>query len=336
MKQEMSWEKRQGERPMIRPESWSVINANLVWPLRTTRNGLCAITLAACTLFSLADGVQSETALASAPRPSSLGTRTTMLSGKTKRLIDGANRFVVPINSPLDSAGMEPKLALVYQRGVGNGMLGPGWSFSGLSTIAICTQTKSMDEDRAAVYKSTTYCLDGQRLSLVAGSLGAPGSQYRSQIDSSSRITAHSQKGTGPAYFIVKTRSGSTIVYGSTADSQLVADENSSVSAWAVKTITNRKGNTTTFNSMNGMANGVLYPTSITYGVNLVSFSYDNSVVTAKDDLAHQGGSSIRTLYRMTGLTTRVGKSTVSRYSFNYVRGDSGGYELSSISQCDP
>ncbi len=60
------------------------------------------------------------------------------------------------------------------------------------------------------------YCMDGQRLVLVSGTYGAAGSEYRTELDSFSRIVASGTAGNGVASFTVQTKAGLTMEYGNT------------------------------------------------------------------------------------------------------------------------
>ncbi|EJL83318.1 virulence plasmid B protein, partial [Polaromonas sp. CF318] len=83
----------------------------------------------------------------------------------------GAATYRIPIQVPPGVAGMEPKLELAYNSQGGNGLLGMGWSLSGLSAIGRCPRTMAVDGVRGGVNldMNDRYCLDGQRLILVSG-----------------------------------------------------------------------------------------------------------------------------------------------------------------------
>jgi hypothetical protein len=82
----------------------------------------------------------------------------------------GAATYTIPIRVPPGIAGMQPQLALTYNSQAGNGLLGVGWSLSGLSAISRCPRTVAQDGVKGGINYDANdrYCLDGQRLVALA------------------------------------------------------------------------------------------------------------------------------------------------------------------------
>ena len=132
------------------------------------------------------------------------------LPGKFDVDANGAATYRIPMVIPAGTAGMSPPLALSYNSHQGNGMLGVGWSLSGLQSITRCPRTVAQDGVRGSVNYDADdrFCLDGQRLVAINGSYGADGTEYRTEIESFAKIISRGSAGTGPAWFEVRTKSG--------------------------------------------------------------------------------------------------------------------------------
>jgi hypothetical protein len=115
----------------------------------------------------------------------------------------GAASYQVPIQVAPGIAGVEPKLSFAYSSQGSNGIMGVGWSLSGLSSIMRCPQTIAQDGTHGTVSFAATdrFCLDGKRLKrfdrnntgLPYWSAPASGGyvEYRTEIASFSRIRAY-------------------------------------------------------------------------------------------------------------------------------------------------
>ncbi|MCH9663757.1 MAG: hypothetical protein K0U66_08915, partial [Gammaproteobacteria bacterium] len=168
------------------------------------------------------NGVKETPPEPSAPLPLNqtdleVSAQTGTLPGEFRVNEAGAATYSIPLSLPAGTAGVAPQLALNYSSRAGNGLLGQGWQLSGLSGIARCRQTPGQDNHSAPITwgAEDRFCLDGQRLVLDSGnSYGAPGSQYRSEIDSYALITAHGGSTGNPAYFTVERKDGSISYYG--------------------------------------------------------------------------------------------------------------------------
>ena len=129
----------------------------------------------------------------------------------------GAATYSVPIVVPPGRAGMQPNLALSYNSRSGNGIIGMGWSISGLSSIHRCPQTPEQDAQALGVSYAGTdkLCLDGQRLVVVAGTYGASGAEYRTEVDSYARVFQTGGGLTGAtSCFRVEQKDGRILHYG--------------------------------------------------------------------------------------------------------------------------
>src|ERR1700743_2142498 len=83
----------------------------------------------------------------------------------------GGATYTIPIVIPPGTAGMTPSLSLVYSSQSGDGLLGFGWSLSGLPAITRCPRTVAQDGVHGGVNydNNDRFCLDGKRLMVISG-----------------------------------------------------------------------------------------------------------------------------------------------------------------------
>ncbi|MEM1145205.1 MAG: SpvB/TcaC N-terminal domain-containing protein, partial [Pseudomonadota bacterium] len=115
--------------------------------------------------------------------------------------------YKVDLELPPAVRGFAPKLSLNYNSNVRNGLLGMGWFLSGVeSKITRCNATFETDGYTHGVNNTydDRFCLDGQKLLLVSGTYGYPGSKYRIEIDQYADIEAMGTAGNGPEWFRVR------------------------------------------------------------------------------------------------------------------------------------
>ena len=161
---------------------------------------------------SPAHGAVAQTTGTLPPNDPTVGT----LSGQVG-VARGAATYTIPIAVPPGRAGMQPTLALSYNSRTGNGLMGVGWSLTGLSAIHRCPQTPEQDGQTLGVTYSSIdrLCLDGQRLVAFSGSYGAQGTVYHTEVDNYARITQLGGALTGTATcFVVEQRDGHILHYG--------------------------------------------------------------------------------------------------------------------------
>lgn len=186
----------------------------------------------------------------------------------------GAN-YLISIEVPKGIAGLEPSVTLNYNSQAGYGLPGYGWTLGASSAITRCGKTYYYDNAAEAPQLSgaDNLTMDGQRLILVSGSNLVSGAKYKMEYDPFSDIafkTVGSYMG-----FVVRTKDGSSREYGSTANSNIETSGGATL-LWLLSKITDKNGNTITYEYEEVSGNGEFYPTKIQYAENRsVQFSSD-------------------------------------------------------------
>src|SRR6185503_20954691 len=110
----------------------------------------------------------------------------------------GVATYTIPIVVPPGRAGMEPAVSLDYSGRSPNGILGMGWSIGGLSAISRCPKIAAEDGWAVGVTygDADRFCLDGRLLVLAKpGTYGAPGTEYRTELDTFDKIELEADGG---------------------------------------------------------------------------------------------------------------------------------------------
>ncbi|MCP4490569.1 MAG: hypothetical protein GY820_25130 [Gammaproteobacteria bacterium] len=248
----------------------------------------------------------------------------------------GAATYQIPIEVPPGINGMQPELSLVYNSRGGNGLLGKGWGLGGLSSIGRCPKTLAQDGEIHGVDFSDNdrLCLDGQRLVLVNGNNAVDSeywtltAEYRTEIESFSKIT---RLGNG---FKVETKSGRTMEYGTTADSEIEASGKTDVITWAFNKGTTTSGNYLTISYNDDKSNGEYYPNRIDYAGdnNSIRFTYEplTDIYTT-----FQGGSVFNTTQRLQKIQAYAGLALVREYRLGYDKnGTANRSRLINLQEC--
>ena len=247
-------------------------------------------------------------------------------AGQFRVAESGAATYNIPIALPPGTAGMQPALSLNYNSQGGNGLLGVGWSLGGLSAISRCPQTQAQDNVRGSVnYDSNDrYCLEGQRLIVISGGYGGDGAEYRTEIESYSRIVSYGTAGNGPAYFKVWSKSGQVMEYGVTNNARIEAQGKSSVAVWALNKVQDTVGNYLTVSYTEDNANGQYYPARIDYTGNsskgLTPFNSVQFVYEARPDVTplYHAGSLMNSTVRLKNVQSYAGAALVKDFRLAY------------------
>lgn len=244
----------------------------------------------------------------------------------------GAAVYRIPIWAPPGARGIQPNLSLTYNSQTGDGLLGPGWTLSGLSVIARCAATQAQDSNPGAITLTSTdkFCINGNRLRLVSGTYGADASTYQTELADFSNVILHGTS-SGPTWFEVKAKDGRTYEYGNSndgvhTDSRVVIPGSSTAYVWALNKIRDRQGNNliVTYAQTNGSyepvqiqytqtptsTNGTNYPNSI-------ALTYGNRPTTDNLD-SYMAGLKIQQTSQLNSITVSASGTNVREYDLYY------------------
>lgn len=238
----------------------------------------------------------------------------------------GSASYNIPIVVPPGRNGMQPNVQLSYSSSRGNGLVGVGWSLSSGAAISRCGMTVATDGVSKLVQYSVAndkLCLNGQRLISVS-TYGQSGSEYRTELDSFSRIRQHGGNiNSSATYFTVERKNGLIETYGGTPDSKHSAYGRSETLTWAISKKEDRASNNIKYSYYQPQANsGEHLLRYIKYtghngndGNRLITYNYGDRNQFSSSYLA---GGLTRKTKRLTSISTKVNGALVRNYTLTY------------------
>ncbi len=238
------------------------------------------------------------------PSPDPVSDAVGYLGGQFRVDESGSATYRIPLALPPGRGGLTPPLAIAYHSGAGDGPLGMGMALDGLSVITKCRKTTESGDGRfepISQYAGPTstaneaegefrsgFCLDGQRLRLIAGREGRAGAEYRTEIDTFQRVVVDSEEritmGSGvyfnPVTFTVWRKDGTIVRLGGEARRLSHGDlvtQQPFASEWWQSELRDTNGNVVTYGYARAASGveGSLRLARIGYVGGQVDFSYD-------------------------------------------------------------
>ena len=264
---------------------------------------------------------------------------------------DGGATYAMPLVVPAGRAGMQPTLAINYDSSAGDGIVGMGFSLSGLSAITRCPRNMAQDGTiRGVRYdEKDAFCLDGKRLVQVGEKSGVI--EYRTFPDTFTKVLAYSGKDPshGPDTWKAFNRSGIQLDYGGSADTTPFG-RRGVIRSWLVKRASDRNENTIDYEyeyDQQDILQEGYYTTE--YAPKLISYTGHKSTLPNRAVQFHyvtKASADMRTLFAggMALKSSRQlawihmmgpGNSLVRSYSFAYGSGiGTGRTILNEIKEC--
>jgi RHS repeat-associated protein len=227
----------------------------------------------------------------------------------------GSYQTSVPISVP-SFRGLEPRLALTYDSSAGNGVVGVGWSLSGLSTI----QRASPGKGVPAYGSEDVFFLDGKELIECAEDhLKSPSCRYpspdapvsyTSRIESFRRIAFdRGDREDDAGRWYVWEKDGTKLTYG------VGVTTDRGIYTWVLKKVEDTLGNTVTYDYWLDSENEAIYLDSISYNQTLVTFHREQR----PDPVRFANGSSLSVIrFRLKAIDVQVARRPARAYALAY------------------
>ncbi len=191
----------------------------------------------------------------------------------------GVASYTIPLTLPDGPSGHRPDLDFVYNSTAGDGVMGRGWSLSGMSAISVCEAGTRVSE----IYRGgPSLCLDGEPLQIKkGGERGSPTTWFTGLYDRGYVVKGHYQLSDAPASanpfpsagalavqawvpgreFTVHHEDGRTFYYGHATDDAFLllgafdpAMGPSPIRQWLLRKVADRFGNTIDYRYQKGGA----------------------------------------------------------------------------------
>ncbi|PJZ76801.1 RHS repeat-associated core domain-containing protein [Leptospira neocaledonica] len=237
---------------------------------------------------------------------------------KLSALPNGMLSSSIEIVLPPGTKGIVPALALTYNSGGNNGILGVGWGLQGIYSI-------SRDPKFGINYDGNDNFLSDQVGPLI--DISGSKSKYHSQKESWIQFVPSGVCGNGPCSWTATDKDGNTYSYGKTSDSRVEAlGRSGAIRTWALNQVRDPFGNGYDITYIEDTSNGEYYPNEITYQNRSIKFEYDNSRTDTFP--SYLNGSLVKTTKRMEAIRVYTDGSLIREYEFDYSSGTSTGRSL--------
>ncbi len=246
----------------------------------------------------------------------------------------GNARYELDLDVPRGPNGMQPEISLTYHSGAGNGLVGVGWSLSGLSAIHRCPKNLADDGvvELPRFGTDDRLCLDGNRMIPVPDESGNVGTFYALRVGNGVRVRRHGSLDSLESWFTVSTPGGDTLQFGRRSDAKVRqkspvgsdGDGAVRISAWAQDGRVDPHGNVLQISYDAEQLDGATVehrPRRIAYGFTGNTPSREVIFEYQPRDDVHEGytqGAPTRLTQRLRTISTYVRSDLIRTYTLAY------------------
>lgn len=267
-------------------------------------------------LFSVlcAGKIQAQTYVYPSPSDDRPVSAPAQLQGQSFQtdLFTGTASTSIPIVVPPGTGGMHPSLALTYNSGSRvETFLAVGWDLSGLGYIERSTRFGVPTYTSADTY---VLAMNGMNDLVFVAADGF----YHTKQETFLRIQFISASN----YWVVTDKKGAQYRFGYNADSKSEAIGRNATRRWLLDEVTDTRGNRMSVTYNNDSANGMIYPTTITYtqGNGLTNFRTVEFNYETRPDVwtSYRYGAPMTITNRLAYIDVKMNGAMVRRYELIY------------------
>lgn len=257
---------------------------------------------------------------------------------------NGAANYSIPIQTPPGINGIEPHLSVNYNSSSGDGLMGVGFFMGGLQAITRgpTTLARSSTIDPVDFDGNDVFRLNGQDLVCVKSTYGADGAEYRTEVETFSKIVSNGSANGAPLSFTVWTKDGFILKFG-LSDNSRIRTSNGNILVWALESMEDRAGNRLVVTYGQDQAKTEYWPDRIDYAYlgteakNSVRFEYATDCPRPLPNYIK--GNLRQVTRRLSSIKTYAADKLVTDYFFQYEK-DANGRNVSPsrlalMSHCD-
>lgn len=232
----------------------------------------------------------------------------------------GGFSYSLPLVIPPGIKDMAPNLSVTYNSQAGDGIMGVGWTISGLSAIGRTNATIFHDKrtDPVDFGANDIYTLDGIRL------IETDNGVFMTEVKNFAKINSYGNAGNGPSYFVVEHANGLVYEYGNSLNSKMLAQGRPDVLSWTVNKIYDLNGNYIEFEYDNNQSKGDYRIKEITYGKNSNSSSLEANTISftyaprPDTTVSWLNGSAVVNSHVITKIEIKRDSYILNSYKFTY------------------